>query len=115
MKRRIVKKQMRRILNSDLPVMFKLSAMNRLVKSSPKSSLFQLNDCPNVKFERFSTSLHKGYVTVSEHNRIDEIGFSTWHSATTWVFNQVKNISNGKIQCSEYVIDSGHYRYRVYF
>ena len=77
MKRRVLKKQMRRILNKEFPVMFKLSAMTRLIKSSPKSSLFKLNACPNVKFERFSTSLHKGYVTVSEHNRIDEIGFST--------------------------------------
>ncbi len=115
MKRRVLKKQMRRILNSELPVMFKLSAMNHLIKSSPKSSLFQFKDCPNVKFERFSTSLHKGYVTVSEHSRVGDTGFSTWHSATTWIYNQVKNISNGKSQCSDYVIDSGHYRYRVYF
>lgn len=115
MKNRVLNKQMRRILSSELPVTFKLSAMNRLIKSSPKFSLFQLNDYPNVKLDRFSTSLHKGVITVSEHDRVGDIGFSTWHSAMTWVCNQIRNISNGKTQCSDYVIDSGHYRYRVYF
>ena len=64
MKRRVVKKQMRRILNSELPVMFKLSAMHELIKASQKSSWFQFRDLPYVLFDRFSTSLHKGAVTV---------------------------------------------------
>lgn len=108
MKRRIVKKQMRRILNSELPTMFKLSAMHELIKASQRSSWFQFKDYPYVRFERFSTTLHKGIVTVSEHERVDEIGFSSWHNAMNWICTQAKTDT-------EYVVDSGHYRYRVCF
>lgn len=107
MKRRIVKKQMRQIINSELPTMFKLSAMRELIKASPKSGLY-----PFKKYiTRFWTSLqkHKGVVTVSEQDRIDEIGFSSWRKAITWICKQAKACG------SEYEIDSGHYRYRVYF
>ena len=114
MKRRVLKKKMRRILNSELPTMFKLSAMNHLIKSSQKSSWFQFKDYPYVRFERFSTSLHKGAVTVSEHDRIDEIGFSSWHKAMTWICKQAKRVSDYEVKGSEYVVDSGYYRYRVY-
>ena len=40
MKRRVLKKQMRRVLDSALPTMFKLSAMHELIKASQKSSWF---------------------------------------------------------------------------
>lgn len=115
MKRRMVKKQMKRILNSKLPVMFKLSAMNELIKASQRSGWFQFTDYPYVRFERFSTSLHKDGITVSENCCVDEIVFSSWHKALTWICKQAKRISEYEIQGSEYVIDSGHYRYRVYF
>ena len=110
MKRRVVKKRMRRILNSELPTMFKLSAMHELIKASSKSGLFQFKNLYSLDFDRFSTSdLHKGYVTVSEHDCIDEISFSSWHKAMIWICKQEK------VGGSEYVVDSGHYRYRVYF
>lgn len=115
MKRRVVKKQMRRIINKEFPVMFKLSAMHELIKVSQRSSWFQFTDYPYVRFERFSTSLHKGAVTASEHDRIDEISFSSWHKALTWICKQAKRISEYEVQGSEYVVDSGHYRYRTYF
>lgn len=115
MKRRVVKKQMRRVIDSELPVMFKLSAIHGLIKTSQKSNWFQFKDYPYVRFERFSTSLYKGAVTASEHDRIDEIGFSSWHKAITWICKQAKRISEYEVQGSEYVVDSGHYRYRVYF
>lgn len=103
MKRRVLKKKMRQILNSELPTMFKLSAMTELIKTSPKSGLFPFK----IYITRFSTSLYKGYVTVSEHDCIDEIGFSSWLKAMTWICKQAK------VGGSEYVIDSGHYRYRA--
>lgn len=109
MKRRIVKKQMRQIIDSELPTMFKLSAMHELIKASQKSSWFQFKDLPYVRFDRFSTTLHKGVVTVSEQDRIDEIGFNSWRKAIIWICKQAK------ICGSEYEIDSGHYRYRVCF
>lgn len=115
MKRRIAKKQMRRILNSESPVMFKLSAMHELIKASQKSSWFQFKDLPCVRFDRFSTTLHKGVITVSEHDKVDETGFSSWCQALTWVCKQAKRIGEYEVQGSEYVVDSGHYRYRVYF
>ena len=115
MKRRVLKKQMRRVLDSALPTMFKLSAMHELIKASHKSSWFQFNDYPYVRFDRFSTSLHKGYVTVSEHDHIDEIGFSSWYKALTWICQQAKRVGEYEVQGSEYVVDSGHYRYRTYF
>ena len=115
MKRRIVKKQMKRILNSELPALFKLSAMHELIKASQKSSWFQFKDYPYVRFERFSESLHKGAVTVSEHDCIDEIGFSSWHKAMIWICKQAKRVGECEVKGSEYVIDSGHYRYRTYF
>lgn len=116
MKRRVVKKRMRRILNSELPVMFKLSAMHEMIKASQKSGLFQFKNLYSLNFDRFSTSdLHKGYVTVSEHDRIDEIGFNSWHTALTWICKQAKRVGEYEVQGSEYVVDSGHYRYRVYF
>jgi hypothetical protein len=115
MKRRVLKKQMRRIINSELPVMFKLSAMHELIKVSRKSSWFQFKDLPYARFDRFSTTLHKGVITVSEHDKVDETGFSSWCQALTWVCKQAKRVSEYEVQGSEYVIDSGHYRYRTYF
>lgn len=115
MKRRVLKKQMRRVLNSELPVMFKLSAMHELIKASQKSSWFQFKDYPYVRFDRFSTTLHKGVITVSEHGKVNETGFSSWCQALTWVCKQAKRVGEYEVQGSEYVVDSGHYRYRVYF
>jgi hypothetical protein len=115
MKSRVLKKQMKRILNSELPTMFKLSAMHNLIKLSQKSSWFQFRDFPYVRFDRFSTSLHRGVVTVSEHDCIDEIGFSSWHKALTWICKQAKRISEYEVQGSEYIVDSEHYRYRIHF
>lgn len=115
MKRRVLKKQMRRILNSELPVMFKLSAMHELIKASQCSSWFQFKDYPYVRFERFSTTLHKDIVTVAEHNAVDETCFSSWHQALTWICKQAKRVGEYEVQDSEYVVDSGHYRYRTYF
>lgn len=115
MKRRVVKKRMRRILNSELPTMFKLSAMDKLIKASQKSSWFQFKDLPYVRFDRFSTTLHKGVITVSEHDKVDETGFSSWCQALTWVCKQAKRVGKYEVQGSEYVVDSGHYRYRIYF
>ena len=108
MKRRVLKKQMRRVLDSALPTMFKFSAMQELIKVSQKSSCFQFKDFPYVRFDRFSTTLHKGIITASEHDRVDEIGFSSWYKALTWISKQSK-------LDTEYVVDSGHFRYRVYF
>lgn len=115
MKRRVLKKQMRRVLSSELPVMFKLSAMHELIKASQKSSWFQFKDLPYVRFDRFSTTLHKGVITVSEHDKVDETGFSSWCQALAWVCKQAKRVGEYEVQGSEYVVDSGHYRYRVYF
>ena len=115
MKRRVLKKQMRRVLDSALPTMFKLSAMHELIKASQKSSWFQFKDFPYVRFDRFSTTLHKGVITVSEHDKVDETGFSSWCQALTWVCKQAKRVGEYEVQVSEYVVDSGHYRYRVYF
>jgi hypothetical protein len=115
MKRKVLKKQMRRVLNSELPVMFKLSAMHELIKASQKSSWFQFKNLPYVRFDRFSTTLHKGVITVSEHDKVDETGFSSWCQALTWVCKQAKRVGECEVQGSEYVVDSGHYRYRIYF
>lgn len=115
MKRRVLKKQMRRLLNSTLPTMFKLSAVHELIKASQKSSWFQFNDFPYVRFDRFSTTLHKGVITVSEHECLNETGFSSWRQALTWICKQAKRVGEYEVQGSEYVVDSGHYRYRVYF
>lgn len=115
MKRRVVKKKMKQILNSELPVIFKLLAMPKLIKASQKSSWFQFKDFPYVRFKRFSTTLHKGVITVSEHSKVDEIGFSSWCQALTWICKQAKRVGEYEVQGSEYVVDSGHYRYRIYF
>lgn len=115
MKRRIVKKRMRRILDSELSAMYKLSAMHELIKASQRSSWFQFKDHPYVRFERFSTSLHNGCVTVSEHGCIDEIGFSCWDKAMVWICKQAKRVGEYEVKGSEYIVDSGHYRYRTYF
>lgn len=115
MKRRVLKKRMRRIINSELPVMLKLSAMHELIKASQRSSWFQFKDYPYVRFERFSTSLHKGVITVSEHNKVYETGFSSWCKALTWVCKQATRVGEYEVQGSEYVVDSGYYRYRIYF
>lgn len=115
MKRRVLKKQMKRVLNSALPTTFKLSAMNELIKVSQKSSWFQFSDFPYVRFDRFSTTLHKGVITVSEHDKVDETCFSSWYQALTWVCKQAKRVGEYEVQGSEYIVDSGHYRYRVYF
>ena len=115
MKHRVIKKRMRRILNRKLPTTFKLSVIHELISLSQKSSWFQFKDYPYVRFNRFSTSLHKDSVSVSEHDRVDEIGFSNWRQALTWICKQAKHISEYEVQGSEYVVDSGHYRYRFYF
>ena len=115
MKRGVVKKKMRRILNRELPTMIKISSIHVLVKVSSKSSLFKPSGYPCVRVERFSTSLHKGVVTVSKNCCVDEIAFSTWHSALTWICKQTKCADDYDAQCSKYIVDSGHYRYRVYF
>lgn len=115
MKRRVLKKQMKRVLDSALPTMFKLSAMHELIKASQKSSWFQFSDFPYVRFDRFSTTLHKGVITVSEHDSADETCFSSWHQALTWICKQAKRVGEYEVKGSEYVVDSGHYRYRTYF
>ena len=115
MKRRVLKKQMKRVLDSALPTMFKLSVMHELIKASQKSSWFQFKDFPYVRFDRFSITLHKGVITVSEHDKVDETGFSSWRQALTWVCQQAKRVGEYEVQGSEYVVDSGHYRYCVYF
>lgn len=115
MKRRVLKKQMRRVLDSALPTMFKLSAMHELIKASQKSSWFQFKDLPYVRFDRFSTTLHKGVITVSEYDKVDELGFNSWRQALTWICQQAKRVGEYEVQGFEYVVDSGHYRYRVYF
>lgn len=121
MKRRVVKKKMRRILNSELPTMFKLSAMTELIKASSKSGSIKFKKyifnkfTKIIMFARFSTSSHKDVVTVSEHDRVDEISFSSWHKAMNWICKQAEiAYDNDKgVEC--YVLDSGHYRYRMYF
>lgn len=115
MKRRVLKKQMNRLLNDELPAMIKLSVMQELIKLSQRFGWFQLKDYPYVRFERFSTSLHKGYVTVIERDCVDDISFSSWHKAMIWVCKQAERIDEREVKGSEYIVDSGHYRYRVYF
>lgn len=115
MKRRVLKKQMKRVLGSALPTMFKLYAMHELIKASQKSSWFQFSEFPYVRFDRFSTTLHKGVITVAEHDAVDETGFSSWHQALTWICKQAKRVGEYEVKGSEYVVDSGHYRYRTYF
>ena len=115
MKKRVLRKQMKRVLNSALPTTFKLSAINELIKVSQKSSWFQFRDLPYIRFDRFSTTLHKGVITVAEHDRVDETCFSSWHQAMTWICKQAKRVGEYEVQGSEYVVDSGFYRYRVYF
>ena len=115
MKRRVLKKQMKRVLDSTLPTTFKLSAMDTLISVSLKSSLFKFKDYPYVIFTRLLTSLHKGSVTVSEYACIDEIGFSSWRQAMIWICKQAKRIGEHEVQGPEFLVDSGHYRYSVYF
>lgn len=115
MKRRVLKKQMKRILNSSFPAMIKLSALNALMKVSQKSSWIQFDDLPYVRFDRISTTSHKGIVTVSEDDRVDEIRFNSWRHAMKWICQQAKRIGEYDVQGSEYIVDSGHYQYRVYF
>ena len=115
MKRRVLKKNMRRILNGELPTTLKLSAMQELIKLSQRSRWFQFKDYPYVRFERFSTSFHRGYVTVQDNDCIDEIGFSSWHKAMIWICKQCKCVNECEVQGSEYIVDSCHYRYKVYF
>lgn len=115
MKRRALKKKMRRIINGELPVMIKLSAMQELIKLSQRSSWFQIKDYPYVRFERLSTSLNKDYVIVLENDCIDGIGFSSWNKAMIWICKQAKRVGECEVQGSEYTVDSGHYRYRVHF
>ena len=95
--------------------MIKLSVMQELIKLSQRSSWFQFKDYPYVRFERFSTSLNKGYVTVLENDCIDEIGFSSWRKAMICVCKQCKRVDEHEVQGSEYIVDSGHYSYKVYF
>ena len=115
MKRRVLKKKMKRILNGELPAMIKLSVMQELIKLSQRSSWFQFKDYPYVRFERFSTSLNKGYVTVLEHDCVDGIGFGSWYKGLAWICKQARRVGECEVQGSEYIVDSGYYRYRVYF
>lgn len=46
---------------------------------------------------------------------IDETSFSSWRSAMIWICKQAKRVGEYEVQGSEYVVDSGHYLYRVYF
>ena len=115
MKRRALKKKMKRILNEELSAMIKLSVIQELIKLSQRSSWFQFEDYPYVRFERLSASLHKGYVTVSENDCIDEIGFSSWRKAMIWICKQGKRVDEQEVRGSEYIVDSGHYRYRIHF
>ena len=115
MKCRALKKRMKRVINDELQAMIKLPVMQELIKLSQRSSWFQFEDYPYVRFERLSTSLHKGYVTVSENDCIDEMGFSSWRKAMIWVCKQCKRVDEHEVQGSEYIVDSGHYRYKVYF
>ena len=115
MKRRVLKKKMKRILNEELPAMIKLSVMQELIKLSQRSSWFQFKDYPYLRFERFSTSSNKGYVTVLERDCVDGICFVSWYKGLSWICKQAKRVSECEVQGSEYIVDSGHYRYRVYF
>lgn len=107
MKRRILKKHMNQILDSNLPTVLKLSAMHSLMECVRKYDVFLHNNLL-LEYKRFSTTLHKGIVTVSEHERVDEVSFSSWYKAMVWICKQAKTDT-------EYVVDSGHYRYRVCF
>ena len=116
MKRRALKKQMNRLLTSEeLQTTLKLSAMQELIKLSKRSSWFQFKNYPYVRFERLLTSSHKRYVTVSENDCIDEISFSSWYKAMIWICKQAERIGECEVKGSEYIVDSGHYRYKVYF
>ena len=115
MKRRVLKKQLKLALKRNLSTAFKLFTIHELINISPMHSWFQFNDYPYVIFERFSTSLHKGVVSVSEYDCVDKIHFSSWYQAMSWVCKQAKRVSECEVQGSEYIVDSGHYRYRVYF
>ena len=57
----------------------------------------------------------KGIVTVSEYGCVDKIHFSSWYQAMCWICKQAKRVSEYEVQGPEYIVDSGHYRYRVYF
>lgn len=115
MKRRVLIKLLKRALRRNLPTIFKQSAIRALINISPMHSWFQFNDCPYVIFERFSTSLHKGVVSVSEYDCVDKIHFSSWYHAMIWICKQAKHVSEYEVHGPEYIVDSGHYRYRVYF
>ena len=65
----------RELNNSNLPAIFKLSAMQVLINISSRHSWFQFNDYPYVIFERFSTTLRKDIVSVSEYDCVDKIHF----------------------------------------
>jgi hypothetical protein len=115
MKIRVLKKQTKQVLDSALPTTFKLSAMHQLIELSEKSSWFQYKSYPYVRFDRFSTTLHKGIVTVSEHDSLNELRFSSWKSAMIWISKQAKRVGEYGVEGPEYIIDSGHYRYRTNF
>ena len=115
MKRRVLKKKMKRILNGELSAMIKLSVMQELIKLSQRSSWFQFEDYPYVRFERFSTSSNKGYVTVLERDCVDGICFVSWYKGLAWICKQAKRVGECEVKGSEYIVDSGHYRYTIYF
>lgn len=102
----LIKQQKRELNNSNLPTIFKLSAMPVLINISSRQSWFQFNDYPYVIFERFSTSLYKGIVTVSEYDCVDKIHFSSWYQAMCWICKQAKRVSAYEVQCPEYIVDS---------
>ena len=108
MKRRVLKKKMKRILNSNLPTTFKLSAEHSLITKQPvKSSWFQFKDFPYVRFDRYSTTVHKNSVIVNEDDCLNELGFSSWRSAMIWICKQAKRVGEYEVQGSEYIFDSG--------
>ena len=38
-----------------------------------------------------------------------------WRQSLTWICKQAKRVGEYEVQGFEYVVDSGHYRYRTYF
>ena len=141
MKRRSLKKYLKKrlnsILDSYLPPAYKILSMHRLIECARKHDVFLYNNL-FLECKRFSTTIHKGIVSVSEwvddasfsplykamlwvckqakpdsisvseHERVDEVSFSSLYNAMVWICKQAKTDT-------EYVVDSGNYRYRVCF
>lgn len=43
------------------------------------------------------------------------VGFSSWYKGLSWICKQAKRVGEQEVRGFEYIVDSGHYRYRVYF